>query len=314
MTTPDQTSFIPITKVDAERREVWGWGAVEMPDASDEIMDYKSSKPLFMEWSNAAQKRSGGKSLGNLRSMHQTKVAGKLIDFRPDDQVQGFYVGAKIVDDDEWNKVVEGVYTGFSIGGSYQKRWPDEKKPGLIRYTAKPTELSIVDAPCIPGATFQMVKAEGIQSVEFRPGNAGDGLVLEPEAEDIAAADELNKAVNAPGAPEPVAGTAVEGAYMTITLHHMPEPNRTIIINTRDGNSGIPSGVELGNATVKTQELIETVAALVKGMPSMISNSVAAALETELNKLVDDDGETDEEEPGVRHMIKVVRKGVKDGK
>ena len=154
--------FIPITKINAERREVWGWGAIEEPDNSDEILDYMSSKPLFMDWSNKAQKRSGGKSFGNVRSMHQNVAAGKLIALKADDVNKGFYVGAKIVDDNEWKKVEQGVYTGFSIGGSYAKRWSDFQNPGKIRYTAKPAELSIVDSPCIPSATFQMVKADGV--------------------------------------------------------------------------------------------------------------------------------------------------------
>lgn len=157
--------YIPIQKVDAERHEVWGWGAVEQPDQSSEIMDWRSSRPEFEKWSVAAQKRSGGKSFGNVRAMHQHVAAGKLIDFTPDDKMKGVYVGAQIVDDNEWKKVTSGVYTGFSVGGSYLRRWPDRNNPGLIRYTAKPTELSIVDAPCIPGATFQLVKAAGLVEV-----------------------------------------------------------------------------------------------------------------------------------------------------
>lgn len=162
--------FIPITKVNEQRREVWGWAAIEEPDNSDEILDYESSKPHFLDWSNRAQKRSGGKSLGNVRSMHQNVAAGKLIELRPDDVSKGFYVGAKIIDDNEWKKVEQGVYTGFSVGGSYLKRWNDFRNPGKMRYTAKPTELSIVDSPCIPSATFEMLKMDGSKALrKFQP-------------------------------------------------------------------------------------------------------------------------------------------------
>lgn len=172
--------FIPIAKVNADRREVWGWGAVEEADNSDEVMDYASSKPLIMDWSNRAQKRSGGKSKGNVRAMHQPIAAGKIIDIQPDDNRKGFWLGAKITDDNEWRKVIDGVYTGFSIGGSYVKRWMDPQNPGKIRYTAKPNEWSIVDAPCIPSATFDVVKADGTTEVKkFHPGQAGDLLKLE---------------------------------------------------------------------------------------------------------------------------------------
>src|SRR5262249_53210504 len=66
---------------------------------------------------------------------------------------------AKVVDDAEWAKVVEGVYTGFSQGGAYERRWTDAE--GRTRYTAAPNEISLVDLPCLPQATFEMIKADG---------------------------------------------------------------------------------------------------------------------------------------------------------
>lgn len=156
--------FIPIAKVDAARREVWGWAAEEAPDKSGEIMDYDTSKPLFMAWSETIAKNSDGKSLGNVRAMHGNVAAGRLIHFEPHDDVKKFYIGAHVVDDAEWKKVETGVYTGFSVGGSYAKRWQDG---ALKRYTAQPAEISLVDNPCMYGATFEMVKADGMERVEF---------------------------------------------------------------------------------------------------------------------------------------------------
>ena len=176
--------FIPIRKINQERHEIYGWAAREEVDNSDEIMDYATSKPLFQNWSNNAQKRSGGKSLGNVRSMHSNIAAGKLIELKLDDKVRGFYVGAKIVDDAEWKKVDQGVYTGFSIGGSYVKRWSDYNNPGKIRYTAKPNEISIVDSPCISSATFEVVKADGLTvQKEFQPGKGVNMLKLDGTTE-----------------------------------------------------------------------------------------------------------------------------------
>jgi len=65
------------------------------------------------------------------------------------------------VDDNEWKKVLEGVYTGFSVGGSYGAKWPDPVLEGVTRYEAKPVEISLVDVPCMPGAMFEIVKADG---------------------------------------------------------------------------------------------------------------------------------------------------------
>ena len=156
--------FIPITKVDQVKRLVYGIAAVEEADKTDEIFDYASSKPLFEAWSAEANKFSGGKSLGNVRAMHGKVAAGRLDQITFNDDGKMIEVCAKIVDDNEWNKVEEGVYTGFSIGGKYEKRWKDGE---FTRYTASPSEVSIVDNPCQPSARFTMTKADG--SVEERP-------------------------------------------------------------------------------------------------------------------------------------------------
>ncbi len=149
--------FLPLTKVDIDERMVHGVATAEAPDRAGEICDYDSTKPYFEAWSEGAREASGGKSLGAVRAMHSRIAAGKLTDIAFDDEGKRILVAAKIVDDDEWQKVVEGVYTGFSQGGRYVKRWNDPDT-GMTRYTADPTEISIVDVPCLPGATFDVVK------------------------------------------------------------------------------------------------------------------------------------------------------------
>ena len=156
--------FAALTKVDESRREVHGRLAQEVGDHSGEIMDYATSKPLFQSWSAEFEKATNGQSVGNVRAMHGNVAAGKFIQMVYDDVAKAVDVVAKIVDDAEWQKCLEGVYTGFSIGGKYVKRWADGK---LTRYTAQPFEGSLVDAPCIPTATFAMVKMDG--ATEQRP-------------------------------------------------------------------------------------------------------------------------------------------------
>src|ERR1700679_3462121 len=109
------TLFIPITKVDAERRLVYGTLSEEIRDKSDEILDYATPKPAFEKWSKEIGKAQGEKSGGNARAMHSSIPAGKLTDLKFDDDAKRIDGVAKIVDDSEWNKVLEGVYTGFSI-------------------------------------------------------------------------------------------------------------------------------------------------------------------------------------------------------
>ena len=112
-------------------------------------------------------------------------AAGKLTDIAFDDDAKRITVAAKIVDDDEWRKVQEGVYTGFSQGGRYVKRWPDADT-GLTRYTAEPHEISLVDLPCVRDATFEVVKNGVVEKRAF---------AARPEA---AAPDQETAAVTAP--------------------------------------------------------------------------------------------------------------------
>ena len=158
--------FLPLAKVDVDQRIVHGIATAESPDRAGEICDYETTKPYFETWSAEAQAASGGRSLGAVRAMHGRVAAGKLTDIAFDDEGKRILIAAKIVDDDEWEKVIEGVYTGFSQGGRYVNRWPDPET-GLTRYTAEPTEISLVDLPCLPGATFDIVKDGVVEKRAF---------------------------------------------------------------------------------------------------------------------------------------------------
>lgn len=165
--------FAQITKVDEAKRLVFGRAVQEVPDRADEIFDYATSKPHFEEWSKGFSVDTDGKSLGNLRAMHGKVAAGKLTGIEFDDTAKAIDIAAKVVDDSEWNKVLEGVYTGFSIGGSYVGDKTTEKigERTVKRYTAKPAEISLVDSPCIPTARFfEVLKTDGaVAKVAFKP-------------------------------------------------------------------------------------------------------------------------------------------------
>ncbi len=137
-----------------------------------------------------------GKSLGNIRAMHGKVAAGKAIHLDFKDSEKALDIGTKIVDDNEWNKVLEGVYTGFSIGGSYVGEKITEKFDGrnVKRYVAKPTEISLVDNPCMPTAKFfDVIKADGtIEKVAFKT----PALEVKGTDEDVA---KFAEALNAAG-------------------------------------------------------------------------------------------------------------------
>lgn len=161
--------FAQIAKVDEAQRLVHGRAAQEILDRSGEIFDYDSSKGHFADWSKTTKDATNGASVGNLRAMHGKVAAGKLTDITFNDDEKAIDIVAKVVDDQEWNKILEGVYTGFSIGGEYARKW-DDKEAGGKRYTAIPSEISLVDRPCGPTSTFfKMMKADGSEvEVEFK--------------------------------------------------------------------------------------------------------------------------------------------------
>lgn len=150
--------FAQIAKIDESKHEVWGIATAEIVDKEGEIFDYESSKPYFKRWSDEISKATDGKSLGNVREMHEPSAVGKLVAIAFDDDMKQIRVGARIVDSIAWQKCTLGVYTGFSIGGAYVKAWKDGE---YVRFTASPVEISVVDNPCVPGAHFTAVKADG---------------------------------------------------------------------------------------------------------------------------------------------------------
>ena len=155
--------FFRLTKIDEAKREVWGRATQEVVDKAREIFDYATSVPYFKAWSDGFKEDTDGKSLGNLRAMHGKVCAGKIIAIDYNDAEKAIDIGTKIVNDSEWKMVEEACYTGFSIAGEYVKRWDDATLPNVKRFTANPSEISLVDSPCVPTAKFfDVIKADGV--------------------------------------------------------------------------------------------------------------------------------------------------------
>jgi hypothetical protein len=296
--------FIPITKIDEEKREVYGVGAVEIADRSNQIFDYATSKPRIQKWSSETALRSQGKSLGNVREMHKASaVAGKVIKIDFDDAGKRVLLGSKIVDDAAWNKVKEGVYTGYSIGGNYANIWPDNSDFGKMRYTAEPTEWSLVDAPCIPGSIFTVIKAEGAEPEArlFKGMATGETLLIEkaiPEAPETLAAIALDVV----GSAKPTASNTPTINPISTSVERQPDPAQIMEIKPDTA----PTGETLAahNDTAKSLEAD--------------FNKFLTVFEAKINKVLDAaearlaalDKETPSA-PAERQMIKVMGGGTR---
>ena len=135
--------YWPIAKVDAEQRMVWGYASTEAEDDQGETVTRDALAAALDDYMRFA----------NIREMHQPSAVGIATEAAVDDR--GLYLGAKIVDADAWQKVVEGVYKGFSIGGRVTARDPADRR--LIT-ALRLTEISVVDRPANPETVFDCWK------------------------------------------------------------------------------------------------------------------------------------------------------------
>jgi hypothetical protein len=94
-----------------------------------------------------------------IREMHQAIAAGRALSVTVGKDGRT-YVEAHVVDRDAVAKVKAGVYRGFSIGGHVPPDGRDRTNPKKILRLSL-TEISLVDRPANPEATFQLVKLDG---------------------------------------------------------------------------------------------------------------------------------------------------------
>lgn len=140
---------------------VYGYASTEAVDSQGEIVDkaaIEAALPDYMRF-------------GNIREMHTLSAVGKTQSANVD--TKGLFIQAKIVDKDAWEKVKEGVYNGFSIGGRKLASVGNRIK----RLTL--SEISIVDRPANPEAVFTMVKFDNLKKGDMD----GEVMVGKPMSE-----------------------------------------------------------------------------------------------------------------------------------
>lgn len=141
----DKTNiFIPFSKKDDEKQLVYGYASTEAIDSQGEIVEKKAiieALPGYMKF-------------GNIREMHQPSAVGKAKQANIDEN--GLFIKVKVVDKGAWEKVKEGVYNGFSIGGRVVSKVGNRIKELTL------SEISLVDRPANPAALFTVVKADDI--------------------------------------------------------------------------------------------------------------------------------------------------------
>lgn len=188
----DDINFgVPFSKVDVKNRTVEGFATLDNVDKSDEVVDAKASEEAFRDW------------IGNVREMHHPSAVGKAIQIEgrqytdPDTgkTYNGVHVRSKISKgaEDAWQKILDGTYSGYSIGGKVLERVPDVIKGDDGTFSQRNVsritkyhlgELSVVDNPMNGLATFDAIgKADGVTTLikndngELKP----DAALAEPK-------------------------------------------------------------------------------------------------------------------------------------
>jgi len=134
--------FIPFQKFDEEQRMVYGYASTETQDNQGEVTKLDTIAKALDDYMKFA----------NIREMHKPNAVG--VCKSAEVTAEGLYIGAKVVDDAAWEKVKEGVYKGFSIGGK-------GKREGNVLTELRLTEISLVDRPANPDCIIDIWKMEG---------------------------------------------------------------------------------------------------------------------------------------------------------
>lgn len=153
--------YLNISKVDQEQRIVEGIASTEALDNqpgewdghkyAGDIVDadaIRAALPDYLKWSN-------------IREMHQASAVGTALSAEVIDGK--LHLAIKVVDDGAWDKVKQGVYKGFSIGGRIVKAMLEKLADGTyIRRILELvlTEISLVDRPANPDARILLYKME----------------------------------------------------------------------------------------------------------------------------------------------------------
>lgn len=167
--------YVPTTefsKADKEKRLVKWIASSEAIDSYGDIVRFDAMKEAFADYMK----------FGNIREMHWPSAVGTVKDYELDAKSKTTSITSKIVDDNAWNKVIEGVYKWYSIWGKVLEAEPlmikttDEswneyeiRSWGLDILKIELIEISLVDRPACPEALIESYKARNWDKSWFVP-------------------------------------------------------------------------------------------------------------------------------------------------
>ena len=138
--------YAPITRIDADKREVEGVLSDEQIDTYGTIFDYDAMKGAVERW------------IGNIREQHDiSKAVGKRVSAVFDDAARQIILRSRVSlgAEDTWQKVLDGTLSGYSVGVGRYARPQLQTRNGQqvpVFTDFDLFEVSLVDAPSNPGA------------------------------------------------------------------------------------------------------------------------------------------------------------------
>ena len=273
---------MPLTKIDKTRRIVSGFASLDNIDKQDDIVTSEASMDAF------------AKFRGNIREMHQPSAVGKMVSFKEDKYFdtdtkkfyKGVFVSAYISKgaNDAWEKVLDGTYTGFSIGGRMNK-WDDaydEKADKTIRVIKEYDliELSLVDSPANEFANIVSIeKVDGVNIVK------GDETVLENVFYDkesgIVVASENESELS------PITGDQMVNIGFVEKNDNEKTQMIKFLVDSAKGISTIKITKEANPMTEETTQIVEDVEVAPEAQPAEVIKILAAVEEAPVAEAAD---------------------------
>jgi len=289
---------MPIGKIDVERRMVSGFATLDNVDRQNDIVTTESSITAFKNFR------------GNLREMHQPSAVGKIVSFKEDKYFDpstkkfysGVYVSAYVSKgaQNAWEKVLDGTYTGFSIGGNI-KEWDDaydEKIDKTIRVikTYELSELSLVDNPA-----NQFANIVSIEKINGQ--NVVDGYLSKTEIENVFWDSEngIVMVSDSDSATSPVNGNVMQNIGFIEKNDKDTEKLIKFLVDSAKGINTIKITKEVNPMTESTSAVLETAVENAEVAPE----AQAAEVVAEATAIVADVAETPavvEEAPAVEEI------------
>jgi hypothetical protein len=283
---------------------VSGFATLDNVDRQGDIVTTESSVEAFKNFR------------GNLREMHQPSAVGKIVSFKEDKYFDpsdkkfysGVYVSAYVSKgaQDAWEKVLDGTYTGFSIGGNI-KTWDDaydEKIDKTIRVikTYELHELSLVDNPANQFANILSIEKVNGQNVV-------EGYLSKTEIENVFWDSEngIVMVSDSDSVTSPVTGNKMQNIGF---IEKNDKDNAEMIkflVDSAKGINTIKITKEVNPMTESTEAVVETVVENAEVAPEAQPAEVnaEAAVVAEAEKVVAEATETPavaEEAPAVEEF------------